>query len=106
MYKKLRLELPGKVLPSLPKKNKQSSTASNLMSSITGKDDDDASSISSVSTMGTMQTDGAASTRNLLPRDHRRSASASTLGRASPRPSMDGDRSATPTTDEVCSYVK
>lgn len=53
LHKRLRTELPGKVLPPLPKKNKQSSTASNLLSGLTGRgDDDDASSISSVSTMG------------------------------------------------------
>lgn len=55
LHKRLRTELPGKILPPMPKKNKQSSTASNLLSGITGRgDDDDASSISSVSTMGTV----------------------------------------------------
>lgn len=37
----------------MPKKNKQSSTASNLLSAVTGGGDDDNSSVSSVSTMGT-----------------------------------------------------
>ncbi|KAK4636154.1 PX domain-containing protein [Fulvia fulva] len=47
MHKKLRLELPGKVLPPLPKKNKAQSLYS-------GKDDDDDSdSVSSMSTTGT-----------------------------------------------------
>jgi hypothetical protein len=72
MYKRLRTELPGKILPSLPKKNKQSTTASNLMSAITFSNDDDASSVSSVSTMNTMrtETDGTStpSMRNLVPR--------------------------------------
>lgn len=55
LHKRLRTELPGKVLPPMPKKNKQSSTASNLLGGLTGRgDDDDASSISSVSTMGTI----------------------------------------------------
>jgi hypothetical protein len=45
------MELPGKVLPPMPRKNKQSSTASNLISSVIGTDDD-ASSLSSVSTTG------------------------------------------------------
>lgn len=55
LHKRLRQELPGKVLPPMPKKNKQSSTASNLISGITGGGaDSDASSVSSVSTMGTM----------------------------------------------------
>jgi hypothetical protein len=51
LHKRLRTELPGKVLPPMPRKNKQSSTASNLMSSVIGTDDD-ASSLSSVSTTG------------------------------------------------------
>ncbi|KAF9699735.1 hypothetical protein EKO04_002110 [Ascochyta lentis] len=46
LHKRIRLELPGKVLPPLPRKNKKDS----LLSS--SKDDDDASSISSVSTQG------------------------------------------------------
>lgn len=88
LHKKLRLELPGKVLPTMPRKNKQSSTASNLLSAVKGnKDDDDASSMSSVSTMGTMATDS--SMKNLTIKDHRKSASALSLGRSSPRPSMD-----------------
>jgi hypothetical protein len=41
----------------MPRKNKQSSTASNLLSAVTGGNDDDASSVSSVSTMGTMNLD-------------------------------------------------
>lgn len=46
MHKRLRLELPGKVLPPLPRKNKKHSLYS-------GKDDDDADSISSASTQDT-----------------------------------------------------
>ena len=49
LHKQLRTELPGKILPPLPKKNKTNSTASNLLSSITGGDSG-ASSASSVST--------------------------------------------------------
>lgn len=72
LHKRLRTELPGKVLAPLPKKNKNS-TASNFLN--TG--DDDASSISSVSTHGTQ---GAApeetgSFRNLLSYGHNRSGS-------------------------------
>lgn len=60
LLKGLRTELPGKVLPSMPRKNKQSSTASGLMSGIMGGgNDSDASSVSSVSTMGVPQLDGA-----------------------------------------------
>jgi hypothetical protein len=54
LHKRLRTELPGKVLPPMPRKNKQSSTASNLISGVMGGNDDDASSVSSVSTMGTI----------------------------------------------------
>lgn len=57
LHKRLRTELPGKVLPPMPRKNKESSTASNLISGITGGKDSDASSLSSVSTMGTMGTE-------------------------------------------------
>lgn len=102
LLKMLRVELPGKVLPSMPRKNKQSSTASNLMNGLRGKgDDSDASSLSSVSTMGTMATES--SLKNLTVKDHRKSASALSLGKSSPRPSMDSKRGApgtsTPVTD-------
>ncbi|KIM97753.1 hypothetical protein OIDMADRAFT_105260 [Oidiodendron maius Zn] len=50
LHKKLRMELPGKVLPPMPRKNKQSSVASNLMSGVIGSDDD-ASSLSSSITL-------------------------------------------------------
>jgi len=53
LHKKLATELPGKVLPPLPKKNKTSSTSTGLLGTVMGKgDDSDASSVSSVSTMG------------------------------------------------------
>ena len=59
LHKKLRTELPGKVLPTLPRKNKQSSTASNLLGAVRGKvDESDASSVSSMSTMGAAVLDG------------------------------------------------
>lgn len=44
MHKKLRLELPGKVLPPLPNKNKSHSMYS-------GRDDEDSDSVSSLSTI-------------------------------------------------------
>jgi PX domain len=53
LHKRLRTELPGKILPPMPRKNRQSSTASNLISGVIGKDDD-ASSVSSVSTIGAL----------------------------------------------------
>ena len=83
LHKRIRTELPGKVLPTMPRKNKQNSTASNIISGITGKDDDDASSVSSVSTVAT-------DLQKLQVKDNRKSASAFSLGKASPRSSMDG----------------
>ncbi|KAI0442250.1 succinate flavoprotein subunit [Xylaria telfairii] len=52
LHKKLRNELPGKVLPPLPKKNKSTTTTSGLFSRTTdGADDSDISSVSSASTI-------------------------------------------------------
>ena len=53
LAKRLRTELPGRVLPPVPKKNKSSSTTSNIIGSITGANDSDASSVSSISTQMT-----------------------------------------------------
>lgn len=51
LYKRLRTELPGRVLPELPKKNKSDTTTSGLSSMFSSNgNDSDASSISSVST--------------------------------------------------------
>ncbi|KAK0389647.1 hypothetical protein NLU13_3222 [Sarocladium strictum] len=51
MHRRLRLELPGRILPPLPKKNKSNSTASGIMSALSGGgNDSDASSVSSTST--------------------------------------------------------
>lgn len=80
LHRRLRTELPGKVLPSLPRKIK-SSTTSNLLG-VGG--DDDASSISSVSTTATGPTpDDTHSLRNLVGAGHRRSLSRDRLTRAS-----------------------
>lgn len=50
LHRRLRAELPGKVLPPLPKKNKSDATAGpGLLSAVTGNDSDNSSS-SSVST--------------------------------------------------------
>ncbi|ESZ95045.1 PX domain protein [Sclerotinia borealis F-4128] len=93
LHKRLRTELPGKVLPSMPRKNKESSTASNLLSGITGGKDSDASSMSSVSSMGTMGTMGTENgLKNLSVRDHRHSGSAASFGRSSPRLSTSSPR--------------
>ena len=75
LHKQMRTELPGKVLPPLPRKNK-SSTASNVLG-IGG--DDDASSVSSRSTqatgVGTPVPDDAGSYRSMLGIGHARSPS-------------------------------
>ena len=71
LHKRLRTELPGKVLAPLPRKNK-SSTHSSMLS--VGGGDDDASSISSVSTQGATFDEGS-SLRNFVGMGHRRSAS-------------------------------
>ncbi|GAM90919.1 hypothetical protein ANO11243_089660 [Dothideomycetidae sp. 11243] len=73
MHKRLRLELPGKVLPPLPRKNRSHSL-------YTGRDDDDADSVSSVSTQGS----GG---------NHRRSSSRNSIVNGSPRNSIDASRS-------------
>ena len=73
LHKRLRTELPGKVLAPLPRKNKSSTTSSYL--GLGG--DDDASSVSSVSTQNTQVTapDDSGSSRGLLGYGHSRSAS-------------------------------
>jgi hypothetical protein len=96
LHKRLRTEMPGKVLQPLPRKNK-SSTMSSLGF---GGNDDDASSVSSVSTMDTGRDVAAAedsSSRNLMPSAHRRlkSSLGGSSGRSSPRPSFD-ERSGSP----------
>ncbi|PHH60404.1 hypothetical protein CDD81_1682 [Ophiocordyceps australis] len=85
LYKNLRTELPGRVLPQLPKKNKSSSTASGILSTLgNAGDDSDASSISSTSTRLTVNTTEADSSPSLLsPTDgrqsHRRPGSGSSI---------------------------
>lgn len=98
LQKRLRTEMPGKVLPPLPRKNK-SATATILGSGA----DDDASSVSSVSTQASL--DDTSSSRNMLSA-HRRLKSGNSLsvgsgtgtprGRASPRVSLSRDRSVSP----------
>ncbi len=112
LHKRLRTELPGKVLPPMPRKNKQDSTATNLIYGLTGRvDDDDASSISSMSTMppvpqlqtpmNNLTIKGGPQCYNcqkpvlIQSLDHRRNASttAASFGRSSPRPSIETRRS-------------
>ncbi|TID04629.1 PX domain-containing protein [Colletotrichum higginsianum] len=91
LYKRLRLELPGKVLPALPKKNKSDTTTSGLFSSLTGggSPDSSASSVSSVSTMMTGLTPHEKEPSKLSVLGHKRAGS-TTSGRNSPRVSTDG----------------
>ncbi|KAI0456549.1 hypothetical protein F5B21DRAFT_502156 [Xylaria acuta] len=80
LHKKLRNELPGKVLPPLPKKNKSTTTTSGLFSRTTdGADDSDVSSVSSASTIPpTSQGDGLTEPmKTLMVRDHRQNKPAS-----------------------------
>ncbi|KAK6440479.1 hypothetical protein LTR95_003303 [Oleoguttula sp. CCFEE 5521] len=108
MHKKLRVEIPGKVLPPLPSKNKSHSLYSG------GADDDDASSVSSLSTQGTglappdqLSADGGGGLRAWLPTwggsttAHKRNSSRTSLapGTASPRASMDSSAHLTPSRD-------
>ncbi|PNS18567.1 PX domain-containing protein [Sphaceloma murrayae] len=91
MQKKMRLELPGKVLPPLPRKNKSSS----LYTSMRG-DDDDADSISSQDTQNSTMT-GTSGLRGYLPSfgggGHKRSSSRASNSAPSPRGSIDVTRS-------------
>ncbi|CAD6574706.1 MAG: hypothetical protein ASARMPREDX12_006912 [Alectoria sarmentosa] len=84
LHKRLRTELPGKVLAPLPRKNKSHTTSTFLGAG----GDDDASSVSSVSTQNTQATgpDEGSSFRHLMGRGHSRSASAQSR---SPRASGD-----------------
>ncbi|KAL6720779.1 hypothetical protein ACLMJK_002704 [Lecanora helva] len=88
LHKRLRTELPGKVLAPLPRKNKSSTTSSFL--GFGG--DDDASSVSSVSTQNTQGTapDESGSHRGLLGYGHGRSASLAS--NRSPRTSTEAPR--------------
>ena len=50
LHRRIKTELPGRILPPLPKKNKSSTTTSGLFTGWSNADDSDASSMSSVST--------------------------------------------------------
>ena len=104
MHKKLRLELPGKVLPPLPRKNRTHSF-------YTGKDDDDADSIDSFSTQGTGTEESSGGFRSYLSswtgggsgRSHSRNASQASVaaGTNSPRASIDVPVAPSPTMSPV-----
>ena len=76
LHKKLRIELPGRVLPPLPRKNK-ASTTSNFVSASAAEDDNE--SVSSTSTQSTNYTDESGSTRSLMTKAHKRMSSRATL---------------------------
>ncbi|KAI1823594.1 succinate flavoprotein subunit [Xylaria intraflava] len=98
LHKQLRNELPGKVLPPLPRKKKTTTTTSGIFLRTTdGADDSDISSASSVSTVPPVtQGNGATeSAKALTVRDHRQ-GKARSINSPSPRPSIDG-RSGGPT---------
>jgi len=101
MHKRLRLEMPGKVLPPLPRKNRNNA-------SLFSSHDDDADSISSASTQDAKEVPqekesssggGMGGLRAYLPfgggGGHQKNKSTSSLtGRSSPRASMDSPRPA------------
>lgn len=106
LHRQLRTELPGKVLPPLPKKNKSDTAAASLMSRMTdGADDSDGSSVSSVSTIAPGSQNGgfAESMKTLTVRDHRRNKSVAS-NRTSPRPSLEtsASRALSPKIDVSC----
>ncbi|KAI0600182.1 PX-domain-containing protein [Biscogniauxia sp. FL1348] len=91
LHRHLRAELPGKVLPPLPRKNKSDTNASGVLSRVGDGNDSDASSFSSRSTAPQGNGLGGAM-KNLTVRDHRRNrstASSRVSPRPSPRPSID-----------------
>ncbi|KUL88356.1 hypothetical protein ZTR_05002 [Talaromyces verruculosus] len=93
LHKRIRTELPGKMLPPLPRKNKKSSNASFWG----GSGDDDASSISSLSTSGgtaVVDDDRTASRSNLtlvIPEHHRSNSRSSAVSVRSVSPRGSGD---------------
>lgn len=93
LHKNLRAELPGKILPSVPRKNKADSTTTTTLlgSMTTGGNDSEASSISSVSTqqVGPGLNGSEVAQKMLTVKEHRRTGSASSRG-TSPHPSVDG----------------
>lgn len=69
LHKRVRIELPGRVIPELPKKNKSDTTTTGLMTMFGNGNDSDASSVSSVSTRLTGLVPGTdGSTSRLSPR--------------------------------------
>ncbi|KAI2628944.1 succinate flavoprotein subunit [Xylaria nigripes] len=91
LHKQLRRELPGKVLPPLPKKNRSTTTTSGIFSrTADGAYDSDVSSISSVCTVPptTQSSSTTESTNTLTVRDPRQKKARS-ANQLSPRASID-----------------
>ncbi|KAF2013173.1 PX domain-containing protein [Aaosphaeria arxii CBS 175.79] len=88
LHKRIRLELPGKVLPPLPRKNKKDSLLST-------NNDDDVSSISSASTQDPApdpyESSGGGGLRSYIFSSHKRNSSTTSVGGKprSPRASSD-----------------
>lgn len=129
LHKRIRTELPGRALPSLPRKNKSNSTASAIFSAFGAgeNESDDGASVSTVSTRLTrldVDPDASSSSSRLSPAAAPRAARSIRSFRSntprnggSPRVSADGRLAAaggTPTSvgtppngvanGEVCSY--
>ncbi|UKZ77417.1 hypothetical protein TrVFT333_005138 [Trichoderma virens FT-333] len=98
LHRKLRTELPGRVIPTLPKKNKSDTRASGLLPTFATGNDSDASSVSSESTRRTSRLSQSFGAASLLspagaargPGSIRSSKSNRSRKVASPRPSVDG----------------
>jgi len=91
LYQNLRTELPGKVLPPLPKKNKSNATTVGMLGNSKDGNDSETSSISSASTQmipGAFPNNEAAPQRMLSVREHRRAGSTSSRA-PSPRRSAE-----------------
>ncbi|KAL6696169.1 hypothetical protein J3F84DRAFT_373258 [Trichoderma pleuroticola] len=99
LHRRLRTELPGRVIPALPKKNKSDTRTTGLLPSFTTGNDSDASSVSSESTRRTSRLSQSFGAASLLtpgggasrgPGSIRSSKSNRSRKVASPRPSVDG----------------
>ncbi|KAG5933460.1 hypothetical protein E4U53_000985 [Claviceps sorghi] len=92
LHKRLKTELPGRILPALPRKNKSSTTTSRLWTSWSNADDSDASSLSSVSTRisgAPPQSGGVSSLLSANTSSNRTPSSRSIHSSKSPRASVD-----------------
>lgn len=103
LYKRLKTELPGRILPPLPKKNKSSTTTSGLWTSWSNADDSDASSVSSGSTRMTGAPPPSGGVSSLLSPSVSRQKPGSTRSlrsKASSHPSVDGKLGSGPAADK------